>query len=266
MIDHGDGDEHSPIVQLQYHEIIDQLNQTRDENPWWDFRELVNTRAARYRLYMVIGMSFFGQWSGNNVVSYFMVRPTHANLLYFLFKAQTDTLQARNDCKCRHQEQEQPTPHQRHQPNLLNDGRDIRRHTPRQTRPPLHDARRALRCSDLLHPPDSLHGLLRRTPQPLLRDHRLHHPLRHRLRLGFHSSPNPLRRRVFGEPHSCQGFRTQLPVPQRRHGGQYLWYQCRYREDWVEVVCGLYRVDLCRVDHDLLFLRGDCWEDVGGDE
>ncbi|CZR59914.1 probable lactose permease [Phialocephala subalpina] len=69
---HGDGDENSPLVQLQYHEIIELLQQTRDENPWWDFRELVNTRGARYRLYMVIGMSFFGQWSGNNVVSYFM--------------------------------------------------------------------------------------------------------------------------------------------------------------------------------------------------
>jgi MFS family permease len=69
---HGDGDENSPLVQLQYHEVIDLLHLTRDENPWWDFRELVNTRGARYRLYMVIGMSFFGQWSGNNVVSYFM--------------------------------------------------------------------------------------------------------------------------------------------------------------------------------------------------
>lgn len=69
---HGDGDEQSPLVQLQYHEIIEQLNLTRDENPWWDYHELVNTKAARYRLYMVIGMSFFGQWSGNNVVSYFM--------------------------------------------------------------------------------------------------------------------------------------------------------------------------------------------------
>ncbi|KAH7410550.1 general substrate transporter [Cadophora sp. MPI-SDFR-AT-0126] len=69
---HGDGDENSPVVQLQYHEVIDNLHATKDDNPWWDFRELVNTRAARYRLYMVIGMSFFGQWSGNNVVSYFM--------------------------------------------------------------------------------------------------------------------------------------------------------------------------------------------------
>ncbi|EKD13962.1 lactose permease [Drepanopeziza brunnea f. sp. 'multigermtubi' MB_m1] len=64
---HGDGDENSPVVQLQYHEVIDQLHATRDDNPWWDFRELVNTRGARYRLYMVIGMSFIGQWSGNNV-------------------------------------------------------------------------------------------------------------------------------------------------------------------------------------------------------
>jgi len=70
---HGDGDENSPLVQLQYHEIREQMALFRDENPWWDFRELVNTRGARYRLYMVIGMSFFGQWSGNNVVSYFMV-------------------------------------------------------------------------------------------------------------------------------------------------------------------------------------------------
>ncbi|RDW75472.1 putative lactose permease [Coleophoma cylindrospora] len=69
---HGDGDESSPLVQLQYHEIREQLTLFRDENPWWDFRELVNTPGARYRLYMVIGMSFFGQWSGNNVVSYFM--------------------------------------------------------------------------------------------------------------------------------------------------------------------------------------------------
>lgn len=69
---HGDGDESSPLVQLQYHEIREQMALFRDENPWWDFRELVNTRGARYRLYMVIGMSFFGQWSGNNVVSYFM--------------------------------------------------------------------------------------------------------------------------------------------------------------------------------------------------
>ncbi len=70
---HGDGNSDSPICQLQYREIMEVNALNRNENPWWDFRELVNTRAARYRLAMVIGMSFFGQWSGNNVVSYFMV-------------------------------------------------------------------------------------------------------------------------------------------------------------------------------------------------
>lgn len=58
---HGDGDPNSAIPQLQYHEIVEDNKLTRDENPWWDFRELVHTRAARYRLGMVIGMAFIGQ-------------------------------------------------------------------------------------------------------------------------------------------------------------------------------------------------------------
>ncbi|KAK6199133.1 hypothetical protein LQW54_010052 [Pestalotiopsis sp. IQ-011] len=69
---HGDGDQNSPLVKLQYTQIVEEAQATHDENPWWNYKELVNTRAARYRLAMVIGMSFFGQWSGNNVVSYFM--------------------------------------------------------------------------------------------------------------------------------------------------------------------------------------------------
>ena len=66
------GDANAPIVQLQIQQIVDDMKDSRNDNPWWDFRELANTRAARYRLAMVIGMAFFGQWSGNNVVSYFM--------------------------------------------------------------------------------------------------------------------------------------------------------------------------------------------------
>lgn len=59
---HGDGDVQSPIVQLEYQEVLEQMQLSRSENPWWDLSELVNTRAARYRLGMVIGMAFFGQW------------------------------------------------------------------------------------------------------------------------------------------------------------------------------------------------------------
>ncbi|KAI1812425.1 lactose permease [Poronia punctata] len=59
---HGEGNPNSPIVQLQYREIVEEYQACRDENAWWDFRELVNTRAARYRFAMVIAMSFIGQW------------------------------------------------------------------------------------------------------------------------------------------------------------------------------------------------------------
>lgn len=64
---HGDGDANAPIVTLQINEIVADMSSTRNHNPWWDFRELGNTKAARYRLYMVIAMAYFGQWSGNNV-------------------------------------------------------------------------------------------------------------------------------------------------------------------------------------------------------
>ncbi|KAK1982694.1 MFS lactose permease-like protein [Colletotrichum cereale] len=70
---HGDNNASSSIVQLQYHEIIKANRLTnKDENLWWDMRELFNTRAARYRTMMVILMAFIGQWSGNNVVNFFM--------------------------------------------------------------------------------------------------------------------------------------------------------------------------------------------------
>lgn len=69
---HGDGDPNAPIVQLQYHEILEDRRTNPSDDRWWDFRELFRNRQAVYRTVLVILMSFFGQWSGNNVVSYFM--------------------------------------------------------------------------------------------------------------------------------------------------------------------------------------------------
>lgn len=69
---HGDGDPNAPIVQLQYHEILHDRTHNPSDDRWWDFRELFRNRQARYRTMLVILMSFFGQWSGNNVISYFM--------------------------------------------------------------------------------------------------------------------------------------------------------------------------------------------------
>jgi len=87
---HGDGNPNDPIVQLQLREITEDMSVTRNDNPWWDFRELGNTAAARYRLYMVILMSFFGQWSGNNVSPLFpkaspdFLTDVHQVISYFM--------------------------------------------------------------------------------------------------------------------------------------------------------------------------------------
>jgi hypothetical protein len=59
---HGDSNPQAPIVELQIREMVGDMSAARNDNPWWDFKELFHTAAARYRLYMVILMSFFGQW------------------------------------------------------------------------------------------------------------------------------------------------------------------------------------------------------------
>jgi MFS family permease len=69
---HCNGDIHHPLVSLQVQEVREQMKLHRVENPGWDFRELVDTRASRYRTLMVVCMAFFGQWSGNNVVTSFL--------------------------------------------------------------------------------------------------------------------------------------------------------------------------------------------------
>ncbi|KAH8743296.1 general substrate transporter [Diaporthe sp. PMI_573] len=69
---HGGGDTQAPTVQLQYREVLEDRAKNPSDDRWWDFRELFRDRQARYRAAIVIAMSFFGQWSGNNVVSYFM--------------------------------------------------------------------------------------------------------------------------------------------------------------------------------------------------
>lgn len=39
---------------------------------WWDYRPLYNTRPARRRLICVVGMAWFGQYSGQAIVGYFL--------------------------------------------------------------------------------------------------------------------------------------------------------------------------------------------------
>ncbi|MCJ1306191.1 hypothetical protein MMC08_009009 [Hypocenomyce scalaris] len=68
---HGEGDRNSPIVQLEYREMLEDISITGADKRWWDYRGLFNSPEVRYRSMLVIAMGFFGQWSGNGPVSYY---------------------------------------------------------------------------------------------------------------------------------------------------------------------------------------------------
>jgi Sugar (and other) transporter len=53
---HGEGDQDSPIVQLEYSEMIEEITQNGADKRWWDYQELFNTRETRYRSMLVLFM------------------------------------------------------------------------------------------------------------------------------------------------------------------------------------------------------------------
>lgn len=53
---HGEGDRDSPIVQLEFREMLDDISKTGSDKRWWDYRELFNTRETRYRSMLVLFM------------------------------------------------------------------------------------------------------------------------------------------------------------------------------------------------------------------
>ncbi|KAH7402711.1 MFS lactose permease-like protein [Pyrenochaeta sp. MPI-SDFR-AT-0127] len=87
---HGEGNRDSPIVKLEYKEMVEDISVTGSDKRWWDYRELFNSREARYRTMLVLAMAFFGQWSGNGPVSYYYptmlqgagINNNHTRLLY----------------------------------------------------------------------------------------------------------------------------------------------------------------------------------------
>ncbi|TQS32843.1 hypothetical protein Golomagni_06830, partial [Golovinomyces magnicellulatus] len=68
---HGEGSTESPVVKLQMAEMTARIDKEASDKRWWDYRELFNTHSARRRLICVAGMSWFGQYSGNALVSYY---------------------------------------------------------------------------------------------------------------------------------------------------------------------------------------------------
>ncbi|KAJ7094443.1 general substrate transporter [Mycena belliarum] len=68
---HGNDDPNAPLVQLEWKEFEESIKLNASDKRWWDYSELVNTRNARYRTFLMLLMAFFGQWSGNGL-GYFL--------------------------------------------------------------------------------------------------------------------------------------------------------------------------------------------------
>lgn len=71
---HANGDASHPIVEIEMQEIEQSLADSRGRSVWayFDLRSLFKSRARLYRIMLVVAMAWFGQFSGNNVVSYYL--------------------------------------------------------------------------------------------------------------------------------------------------------------------------------------------------
>ncbi|KAF7550942.1 hypothetical protein G7Z17_g5375 [Cylindrodendrum hubeiense] len=69
---HGHGNRESEWVKLQLNEYEQHLEMDGTDKKWWDYRALFTSRASIYRLTCNCLVSLFGQWAGNNVVSYYL--------------------------------------------------------------------------------------------------------------------------------------------------------------------------------------------------
>jgi hypothetical protein len=53
---HGEGDRNSPLVQLEYREMLEDISNVGADKRWWDYRELFDSRETRYRSMLVVFM------------------------------------------------------------------------------------------------------------------------------------------------------------------------------------------------------------------
>ena len=58
---HGDGDPDSLVVQIELEEMMEVIHLDASDKRWWDYRELFNSRSARYRTFLVTCIAWFGQ-------------------------------------------------------------------------------------------------------------------------------------------------------------------------------------------------------------
>ncbi|KAH6887708.1 general substrate transporter [Thelonectria olida] len=69
---HGDGEE-TELVKLEYQEIRTAIEYEKvsGQTTW---KSMVSTPGNRYRVFLVVCMGFFSQWSGNGLISYYLSR------------------------------------------------------------------------------------------------------------------------------------------------------------------------------------------------
>ncbi|KAJ5926597.1 hypothetical protein N7516_008370 [Penicillium verrucosum] len=69
---HGEGVRDNAYVHLQVREYEEAINLEGSDKKAWDFRGLLNTRAARWRLMCVAIASFMSQWAQAGVTTYYI--------------------------------------------------------------------------------------------------------------------------------------------------------------------------------------------------
>jgi len=69
---HANGDESDPLVQFEYQEIKQAIQLDQEINQTTTYKSLFTTPGNRRRMLAIIPYSFFSQWSGNGILSYYL--------------------------------------------------------------------------------------------------------------------------------------------------------------------------------------------------
>ena len=69
---HGEGSQDNPYVHLQVRDYEEAINLEGSDKKAWDYRALVDTKAARWRLLCVAIASFMSQWAQAGVTTYYI--------------------------------------------------------------------------------------------------------------------------------------------------------------------------------------------------
>ncbi|KAF3922647.1 hypothetical protein ABW21_db0201703 [Orbilia brochopaga] len=72
---HANGNAAHPIVNLEMSEMVEDLKSSgglMTAASYFDISTLFRTKGRRYRIFVLVCMSWFGQFSGNNIMSYYL--------------------------------------------------------------------------------------------------------------------------------------------------------------------------------------------------